>query len=64
VLCKFIEFLIATSTTTSLRFLIVVGHKAVSVANPVVSFVDMLESVQEVLSVSVILEDGLLLVPS
>jgi hypothetical protein len=39
-----------------------VGHKAVSVTDPVVTFVDVLEGVQEALAVMVILEDGFLFV--
>jgi hypothetical protein len=43
--------------------MIMVGHEAVGVADPVVAFVDVLEGVQEVLAVLVVLEDGLFLVP-
>ena len=39
-----------------------VGHEAVGVAGPVVSFTDMLECIQKVLTVTVILENGLLFV--
>ena len=39
-----------------------VGHQAVGVADPGIALVDVLEGVQEVLSVGVILEDRLLLV--
>jgi len=39
-----------------------IGHETIGVADPVVSFVDVLEGVQEVLAVMVILEDGLLFV--
>ena len=41
---------------------IMVGHEAVGVADPVVALIDVLEGVQEVLAVMVILEDGLLFV--
>jgi hypothetical protein len=44
--------------------MIVVGHEAVSVANPIVTIINMPVSSQEVLAVCVVLEDGLLLVPS
>ena len=39
-----------------------IGHEAVGVTNPVVSFVDVLECVQKVLAVMVVLEDGFLFV--
>jgi len=39
-----------------------IGHETVSVTNPVVSFVDVLEGIQEVLAITVIPEDGFLLV--
>jgi hypothetical protein len=42
--------------------MIVVGHEAVGVADPIVAFVDVLEGVQKVLSIDVILENGFLLV--
>ena len=42
--------------------MIMIGHEAVSVTDPVVSFVDVLEGVQKVLAVGVILEDGFLFV--
>jgi hypothetical protein len=42
--------------------MIVIGHEAVRVTDPVVSFVDVLEGVQEVFAVMVILEDGFLFV--
>lgn len=41
---------------------VVIGHEAVGVAYPIVSFVDVLESVQKVLAVMVIFEDGFLFV--
>jgi hypothetical protein len=41
-----------------------VGHEAVGVANPIVPFVGVLESIQEVQAVRVILEYWLLLVAS
>jgi hypothetical protein len=44
--------------------MIMVGHEAVGVADPVVALVDVLDGVQEVLAVRVIFEDGLLLVPA
>jgi hypothetical protein len=40
-----------------------VGHQAVSVADPVVALIDMLEGVEEVQAVGVVLEDGLLSLP-
>jgi hypothetical protein len=42
--------------------MVMVGHEAVGVANPIVAFVDVQDGIQEVLAVGVILEDGLLLV--
>jgi hypothetical protein len=39
-----------------------VGHEAIGVADPIVSFVNVLEGVEVVLAVRVVLEDGLLLV--
>jgi hypothetical protein len=42
--------------------MIVIGHEAVSVTNPVISFLDVLEGVQEVFTVMAILEDGFLFV--
>jgi hypothetical protein len=42
--------------------MIMIVHEAISVTNPVVSFVDVLESVQEVLAVMIILEDRFLFV--
>jgi hypothetical protein len=44
--------------------MIVVGHEAVGVADPVVTFVDVLEGIEEVQAVSVILKNRLLLVPA
>jgi hypothetical protein len=44
--------------------MIMIGHEAVCVADPVVSFVDVLDCVQKVLTVRVILEYRLLLVPA
>jgi len=44
--------------------MVVVGHEAVSVADPVVSLVGVSESIQKVLAVSIIPEDGLLLIPA
>jgi hypothetical protein len=43
---------------------IVIGHEAVGVANPIVAFINVLESIQEVLAVLVILKDRLLFVPA
>jgi hypothetical protein len=40
--------------------MIVVGHEAVSVAQPVKTLVDVLKAVEEVLAVLVVFEDGLL----
>ena len=42
--------------------MIMIGHEAVSVANPVVSLIDVLEGVQKVLAVGIVLEDGFLFV--
>jgi hypothetical protein len=42
--------------------MIMIGHEAVSVTNPVVSFVDVLEGVQKVLAVMFNLEDGFLFI--
>jgi len=44
--------------------MIMVGHEAVGVRDPVVAFVDVQEDVQKVLAVGVILENRLLLVPA
>ena len=41
-----------------------VGHEAVSVADPVVTFVSVLEGIEEVQAVLLVLENGLLLVPA
>jgi hypothetical protein len=41
-----------------------VGHKAVSVADPVVAFVGVLEGIEEVQAVLLVLEYGFLLVPA
>ena len=43
--------------------MVMVGHQAVSVADPVVALIDMLEGVEEVQAVGVVLEDGLLSLP-
>jgi hypothetical protein len=43
--------------------MIVIGHEAVGVADPVTAS-EMLEGVQEVLTVRVLVEDGLLIVPA
>ncbi len=42
--------------------MVMVGHEAVGVTDPIIPFVDVLEGVQEVQAVLVVLEDGLLLV--
>jgi hypothetical protein len=41
-----------------------VGHEAISVADPVVAFVGMLKSIEEVHPVLLVLEDRLFLVPA
>jgi len=43
--------------------MVMVGHEAVGVADPVVALIDVLEGVQEVQAVGVVLEDGLLSLP-
>jgi hypothetical protein len=40
--------------------MIMIGHETIGVADPVVSFVDVLEGVQEVLAVMIALENRLL----
>lgn len=42
--------------------MIVVGHEAVSVAQPVITLVDVLQGVEEILAVLIIFEDGLFFV--
>ncbi len=42
--------------------MIMIGHETVSVADPVISFVDVLEGVQKVLAVGVVFKDGFLFV--
>jgi hypothetical protein len=42
--------------------MVVVGHEAVGVTDPVISFVDVLESVEEIQAILFVLEDGFLLV--
>jgi hypothetical protein len=42
--------------------MVVVGHEAIGVAQPIVALVYMLKGVEEVLAVLVVFEDGLLLV--
>ena len=42
--------------------MIMIGHEAVSVADPVVSFNDVLEGAQKVLAVSIVFKDGFLFV--
>ena len=42
--------------------MVVVGHEAVGVAQPVITLVDVLKGVEEVLAVLVVFEDGLLFV--
>ncbi len=44
--------------------MIMVGHEAVGVANPIVALINVLESLQKVLAVLVILKDRLLLIPA
>ena len=41
-----------------------VGHEAVGVADPIIAFVSVLESIEEVQAVLLVLEDGFLLVPA
>jgi hypothetical protein len=41
-----------------------VGHEAVGMADPIIAFVGMLESIQEVQTVLLILENGLSFVPA
>jgi hypothetical protein len=42
--------------------MIVVGHEAISVANPIVTLINVLKGVKKVFAVSVIFENRLLLV--
>jgi len=42
--------------------MIVVGHEAVGVAQPIITLVDVLKGIEEILAVLVIFEDGLLFV--
>ena len=42
--------------------MIMIGHKAVCVTDPVVSFVDVLEGVQKVLTVMVVFENRFLFI--
>ena len=44
------------------EYMIMVGHEAIGVADPVVALVDMLEGVEEVQAVVIVLEDGFLLI--
>jgi hypothetical protein len=44
--------------------MVVVGHEAVGVAQPVITLVNMLKSVEETLAVLVVFEDSLLFVPA
>ena len=39
-----------------------IGHEAVSVADPVVALIDVLEGVQKIVAVGIVLEDGFLFV--
>lgn len=41
---------------------VMVGHEAVGMADPVISFAGVLEGIEEVLAVLIVLEDGFLLV--
>jgi hypothetical protein len=40
----------------------VIGHETVSVANPIVAFINVLKGIQEVITILIVLEDRLLLV--
>ena len=42
--------------------MIVVGHEAVGVTQPIITFIDVLKNVEEVLAILVVLEDRLLLI--
>ena len=42
--------------------MVVVGHEAVGVAQPVITLVDVLKGVEEILAVLIVFEDGLLFV--
>jgi len=42
--------------------MIVVGHEAVGVAQPIITLVDVLKGIEEILAVLVVFEDGLLFV--
>lgn len=44
--------------------MIVIGHQAIGMAYPIVALIDMLESVQKVLTISVVLKNRLLLISS
>ena len=39
--------------------MVVIGHEAVGVAKPIVSFIDMLKGIEEVLTILVVFKDGL-----
>ena len=41
---------------------VMVCHQAIRVADPVIAFVDVLEGVQEVLTIGIVFENGLLLI--
>ena len=42
--------------------MIMVGHEAVGVAQPIITFIDVLKNVKEVLAILIVLEDRFLLV--
>jgi len=44
--------------------MVMVGHETIGVADPIISLIDMLNSVEEDIPIIVILEDRLLLIPS
>ncbi len=44
--------------------MIMVGHETVGVTNPVVFFVDVLEGIEEIDTILVVFEDGLLFIPT
>jgi hypothetical protein len=44
--------------------MVVVGHKTIGVADPVIALIDVLQSVKEVQAVCVIFENRFLLVPA
>ncbi len=44
--------------------MIMVGHEAVGVANPVVSLIDVLEGIEKIDSILIVLENGFLFIPA